>query len=122
MSESAAANGKFQPGRSGNPKGRPRKADKVGDAMLQALDAKITITEGGKKKQITKRVAAATQLANKSASGDLRAGKMAFDLAQKAEERAAAAPPANDHLTASDLQIVERFLVRVRLIDKQAVE
>ena len=120
---SAAASGKFVPGRSGNPKGRPRKANTVGETMREALDEKVTISEGGKRKRITKRVAAATQWANKSASGDLRAGKLAFDLALKAEERAATTtPPPPEHVTASDLEIVARLIARLRLIDKEVAD
>jgi hypothetical protein len=123
MSESNPATrpsgGRFQPGRSGNPKGRPRKANTVGDAVRSALAAKVTINEGGKRKRITKQDAAATQWANKSASGDLRAAKLAFDMAQRAEDREAAAPSAGAVLTASDEAIVERLVARLRLIGKE---
>ena len=115
------AGGRFQPGQSGNKKGRPRKTGTVGASMLTALSEKVTVTEGGKKKRITKAEAAATQWANKSASGDLRAGKLAFDMAQKAEERAAVAAPAAVALTISDREIVDRFLARMALIAKELV-
>ena len=80
-------NGKFQPGRSGNPKGRPRKANTVGASVRDALAAKVTINEGGKRRRITLADATAKQWANKGASGDLRAGKLAFDMAAKGTDR-----------------------------------
>ena len=73
----------------------------------------------GKRKQITKQDAAATQLANKSASGDLRAGKLAFDLAIKAEDREAATPPP-EQITAADEAIVARLIERLRLLTGEA--
>lgn len=120
MSDPRPPGGKFQAGRSGNPKGRPRKATTVSAAVLEALDAKVTVNEGGKRRKITKRDAAAAQLANKSASGDLRAGKLAFDLAIKAEDRAAALSTPPEALTAADAQIVERLVARLRLIDRES--
>jgi hypothetical protein len=120
MPDQASNRGRFKPGQSGNPEGRPRKANTVGEAVREALAAKVTINEGGKRKRITKREAAATQMANKSASGDLRAGKLAFDIAHKAEERAATTAPATtDYITAADAEIVERLIARLRLIDKE---
>ena len=114
--------GRFQPGQSGNRNGRPRKDDTVGASMVTALKEKVTVTEGGKKRRITKAEAAATQWANKSASGDLRAGKLAFDLAQKAEQRAAISAPVTVQLTVSDHEIVDRFLARMALIAKEPVD
>ena len=117
MSEAPSHRGRFQPGRTGNPKGRPRKAVTVGDAVRDALAVKVVVNEGGKRKRVTKRDAAAAQWANKSASGDLRAGKLAFELAQKAEDRATQAPAAPEQLSAADQEIVERVIARLRLID-----
>jgi len=120
--DARAPGGRFQPGQSGNKKGRPRKGSTVGASMLTALDEKVTVNDGGRRRKITKREAAVTQLANMSASGDLRAGKLAFDLAQKAEERAAVAAPAPVPLTPSDREIVDRFLARLALIAKEPVD
>ena len=115
-------NGKFQPGRSGNPKGRPRKANTVGASVRDALAAKVTINEGGKRRRITLADATAKQWANKGASGDLRAGKLAFDMAAKAEEREAQCVTAPSVLTASDKEIVARLVTRLALIQKEMAD
>lgn len=117
MADEGNPDGRFQPGRSGNPKGRPRKANTVTGVIRKALDAKVTMTEGGRRKRISKLQAGATQWANKAASGDLRAGKLAFDLAIKEEQQTSAAN-GTESISESDLEIVERLRVRLRLIDE----
>ena len=115
----APKGGKFQPGRSGNLNGRPRKSANVGQEILSALGEKVTVKEGGKSKKITKLKATTKQLANKGASGDARSTKLLIELAQKAEDRAAAAAPVSVPLTAADDEIVQRMVARLLLIGKE---
>ena len=105
-------------GASPNPKGRPRKSKSFDDSMRTALNTKVTVNEGGKKKKVSTQDATARQIANKGAQGDLRAGKIVLDYAQKAEDRLAAKPSART-LTDADEAIVERLIARLRLIDKE---
>jgi translation initiation factor 1 (eIF-1/SUI1) len=63
----------FQSGQSGNPKGRPKGSINLATALDRALRERVTVVERGQQKSITKLEAAAKQLANKAASGDLRA-------------------------------------------------
>lgn len=79
--------GRFASGRSGNPKGRPRKSQTVDGAILKAIGETVTINQGGRRRRLTKVDVAATQLANKSAAGDLRATKLTLDYAQRAHDR-----------------------------------
>jgi len=83
--------------------------------MTGALNESIPVTENGRRRKISKLQAAAKQIANKGAAGDLRASKLAFDLAERAEQQAAA-QPVNDRLSASDEEIVERLKARFRKI------
>ena len=48
--------------------------------MAAALKDKVTVTENGKRRQVTKREAVIAQLVNKSASAELRATKMLIDM------------------------------------------
>lgn len=107
--------GRFRAGHCPNPNGRPRNARTVGGAMTGALNESIPVTENGRRRKISKLQAAAKQIANKGAAGDLRASKLAFDLAERAEQQAAA-QPVNDRLSASDEEIVERLKARFRKI------
>ncbi|MES2987901.1 MAG: DUF5681 domain-containing protein [Pseudomonadota bacterium] len=106
--------GRFAPGTCGNPKGRPRKDRTVSSAILKAATATVIATENGRRRKIRKIDATAAQLANKGASGDLRAGKMLLDMAAKAEAQQAGVQPTNMPLAQSDQEIVERFFAEFR--------
>ena len=73
---------RFQPGRSGNPSGRPRKQKTAGALLQQALSRRVRIQENGVTKCLSKEIAL-TQLVNKAAKGDLRATKLLFDLIER---------------------------------------
>lgn len=111
--------GRFQPGQSGNRRGRPKKPKTVGAAITGAYAEKVPISEGGKRRRITKLEAAAKQIANKSASGDARSIKLGLDLAQKAEERQSRSPASPQKLSETDSQIAERLMARLRQILKE---
>src|SRR5262249_22825984 len=54
--------------------------------LAAALNEKVTVTENGKRRQVTKRVIA--RLVKKSASAELRATKMLIDMLRDIENRA----------------------------------
>jgi hypothetical protein len=106
--------GRFRPGQTGNPNGRPKKHNGVDAAVTRALQEKITVTEQGRRKRKSKLEVTAAQIANKGAGGDLRAAKMALDLHAKAEGNHNGAPVALP-LTENDRAIAERFIARLGL-------
>ena len=55
------AHGKFQPGRSGNPKGRPKKTDQLNDILGKALLGSVAVQVGGKSVQMARLEAMCTQ-------------------------------------------------------------
>jgi hypothetical protein len=63
--------------------------------LAAALNEKVTVTENGKCRQITKREAVITQLVNKSATAEVRATKMLIDMLREAEKKAEPAPEKN---------------------------
>jgi hypothetical protein len=113
--------GRYMPGHCPNPQGRPRKVRTVDATIAGALKAPIPVTENGRLRNISKLQAAAQQIANKSAAGDLRATKMAIDLAQRAEQQAAAQSPV-DRLSESDEETVQRLIARFRRIIMEEME
>ena len=70
----------FQPGQSGNPKGRPKKRQSLKESIEKAARKLVTITANGKQQKMTTLEAAAMQVFNKAASGDIKAQILAFNL------------------------------------------
>ena len=115
--------GRFRSGApSPNPKGRPKKSRGVDGAMLGALSEKVTVTEQGKRRRKSKLDITAAQIANKGAGGDLRAAKMAFDQARKAEERAEADVVRAPVMTEADHEIAARVIARLTLFIAEGVK
>jgi len=103
----------FQKGQSGNPRG-PRRKD-LSSLLTAALNEPAYATIDGKRRKITKRQAIITQMVNESASANLRATKMLFDMMKEVEQKVgAAAPPEPAKLSAPDREVVELFIARLR--------
>jgi Family of unknown function (DUF5681) len=102
----------FQKGQSGNPRG-PRPKD-LPALLAAALKEPVYATIDGKRRKITKKEAIVTQMVNESASANLRATKMLFDMIKEVEQQAGAAAPEAPELTAADREVVELFIARLR--------
>jgi hypothetical protein len=113
MSEERASNGRFGPGNRGNPNGRPPNSRSLVDQVTRELQAKVTITENGRRKRVSKLAANAKQIANQGASGDIKAAKLTVDYAMKAEKEREPAP-AEPALTENDRAIAMRFIARLQ--------
>ena len=103
---------RFKPGRSGNPKGRPKGSLNMATVLEKTLREKVIINENGQRKVITKLEASVKQLVNKAAAGDLRALQQLAALARQGEERAADAVTPNKSLTDVDQKVIQRVLQR----------
>ena len=82
------AHTRFKPGRSGNPRGRPKGTLNMATVLERTLRERVVINENGRRKTITKLEAAIKQLTNKAASGELKALQLLAALVRSAEERA----------------------------------
>jgi hypothetical protein len=71
---------RFQPGRSGNPAGRPKGALNFATILKRSLEAKVIVNENGVRKKVTKFEAAMMQVANKAATGDYNSIRHATEL------------------------------------------
>ena len=104
---------RFRPGQSGNSKGRPRGAKSVATSVDEALNERVSVTENGKRRKITKRQAMFKQLANRAAQGDHKATQLLLGYLQDIERRAGASAGEPAALNEADRQVLQ--LIRDRL-------
>jgi hypothetical protein len=72
----------FQPGQSGNPKGRPKRVPTVDQIFLKELQTRVSVmTTQGRKRHMSKLEALVKQLLNKALSGDPKAARFVLDRA-----------------------------------------
>src|SRR6201987_237468 len=104
---------RFQKGKSGNPRGRPRGKKNMSTLLSPALNASIVVVANGRRKKITKREAIVTQLVNKSAAADLKATQIVLAMLRELESQDdGSADPAV--LSEADLEIIGRIQARLR--------
>jgi hypothetical protein len=104
---------RFKPGQSGNPNGRPKGRANLATVLERTLRDTVVIKENGRRKTITKLEAAARQLVDKAASGDLRALQQLMALARSAEERSPEAGASAAVMTEVDRKVLEGVLARL---------
>lgn len=104
---------RFQQGRSGNPRGRPKGALNLATALARTLQEPVVIIEHGRKTTITKFDAAIKQLVNKAASGETRAIAHLLALVQVVESHVDAQNPATQPLPEADQAVRARILSRL---------
>src|SRR5215472_15219535 len=103
---------RFKKGQSGNPRGRPAK--NLPALLAAALDEKVTVTENGKRRQVTKREAVIARLVNKSASAELRTTKMLIDMLRDIEKKAEPVAAAKSPFSPTDKEVVQQLIARLR--------
>lgn len=112
-------NSRFRPGKSGNPRGRPKGSKNLSTIMMEAARAPVTATINGKIRKITKLEATAMQLATKAAAGDRAAMGQFLDWMDEYEARAAAVRPAEFPLSEMDLEVVRAVYQRMKKSDPE---
>ncbi|MFY9745473.1 MAG: DUF5681 domain-containing protein [Acidobacteriaceae bacterium] len=79
----------FKKGVSGNPSGRPKKAQDLDSQVLREMNADLPINENGKRRVIKKREGVVKQLVNKALSGKLSATRLLIPFYERALEKEA---------------------------------
>jgi hypothetical protein len=104
----------FKPGQSGNAKGRPKGARNFATALTEELNARVVVTENGRRRRISKREAVAKQLVNKAAAGDLKAIPVLLNETRPGEDLPGAAMPLDVFSGAADQQVMASIVARIR--------
>ena len=101
---------RFRPGRSGNPRGRPKAASRLRALVAKELCEEIEATENGEPVRITKLEATVKQFVNRAAQGDRHAAQLVFSLV--ADDKDPLAPPRPPQRTREGDAIVVAEIVR----------
>jgi hypothetical protein len=104
---------RFKEGHSGNSRGRPRGTKNLKTDLMEELSERISVSEGGKPKKLSKQRALVKSLTAKAIKGDARAisilvNLMVRVLALVEEEREV------DLISEDDMAILENFIARQR--------
>jgi hypothetical protein len=105
---------RFQPGMSGNAKGRPKGSRNFSTVIAKELDTKIDVTENGQRRRISKREAIVKQAVNKAAGGDLKATITVLNEARPYETSAQPVLGAGLLITPEDQTVMANILERIR--------
>ena len=105
---------RFESGRSGNPKGRPRGAKNLKTLFIEALNETVIIAENGERRKISKRQAIVKQVVDKAAKGgDWRCTKLLLELPQ--ESGGPIEPESSENsFGAADKKTIEQLKARLR--------
>lgn len=103
---------RFRPGRSGNPKGRPRGAKGLKTMVRETLTQKVSVRTGAGDKRMSRMEAMMHKAIELAMKGNVRALLQVFSLYASAVPDAptpAQATMSNEELTATDLAILEEL-------------
>ena len=99
---------RFAPGRSGNPRGRPKGSRSVGAILKGIMSQKVTVTEGGRMRRVSRLEVMLLRLANDAARGDARVTKLLLELNDRYGQPIEGSVQ-SEELSADDLKILAAY-------------
>jgi Family of unknown function (DUF5681) len=100
---------RFQPGRSGNPRGRPPGVKSLADIVRKIVGQKVTVTENGRARRVPRLEAILLRAAGEASRGDAPALRLLLQLTERYGESAHTSTE-RENLAAEDLVILRRYL------------
>jgi len=104
--------GQFQKGQSGNPRGRPKGSKNLRSDLREELQEKVLVTEGGRKRPVSKQRAMVKTVVSRALAGDGRAITILSDLVMRLLPQEDEAVHSRQ-LSAEDQAILEAFEARL---------
>ncbi len=112
---------RFQPGQSGNPRGRPKGTKNLKTDLMEELGEKIIVREGGQARKVSKQRAVVKSVVARTLKGDVRAAALLTSMMMRLLDTGEGAPDVEDALIDDELEILGAFADRVkRGVDRNA--
>ncbi len=105
---------RFQPGQSGNPRGRPKGTKNLKTDLMEELGEKIVIREGDRSQKVSKQRALLKSVVNRAIKGDARTIGIALSTMMRLLDTGEGAPDAEGALLDDELEILKAFEGRAR--------
>ncbi len=103
---------RFQPGQSGNPRGRPKGTKNLKTDLMEELGEKILVREGDHARQVSKQRALVKTLLTRALKGDVRAANLLLSMMMRLLDTGEGAPEEVEDLHADELEILEAYKER----------
>jgi hypothetical protein len=108
--------GQFQPGQSGNTKGRPKGSRNIRTHVFRLLEEKIPVIEGGKTRKIPRAEAIAIQLVNLASKGDPKGLAAVMNLTRAFDQATDQSRP-RVWSKIEDKEVIKAIIERIRAGD-----
>jgi Family of unknown function (DUF5681) len=100
---------RFRPGQSGNPTGSRKGSKTIGARLRELMNSKVTVTEQGRPRRISRLDVMLRQLTNDAMRGDQRALKLLMEFLHRYGAEVERTDGAEE-ITSEDLEILSDFL------------
>jgi len=102
----------FQPGKSGNPDGRPKGSKNLTKLVDRELEKRVNIMQNGQRLRVSKREAIAIQLVNNAMQMEAKAIKALLPIMDdiSAQEEAKETERIKNNMSAEDSMLLQRIL------------
>jgi hypothetical protein len=105
---------RFQPGQSGNPRGRQKGLRNLGSDVKRTLETPVKLNDRGKERRVSTQEATLLRLREKALNGDARALDRFLQLAQVFNNMPAIEPLGEKAVAADDQAILDAYAAELR--------